>query len=294
MDGNLKILVLEDNPADAELAANALRHADISFVLDRVETKSAFEKSLTLCPDIILADYSLPSFDALSALKIARQKCPGAPFIVISGTISDVLAVELMREGATDYVSKEHLAVLPAAVTRALAQAKERLARTCAEEAAHQSAREWRETFDAIVDSITIIDIDGRIRRYNQATENMLGKTKIELEGNYCYKVVHGLQHPIPECPVVRMKASKGRETLEVETGNRWFQVMVDPVLDKEGQLVGAVHIMQDITARKKMEHDLQEERKLLERYYHLTIGRELKMAELKEHIAKLKAKAKE
>ncbi len=113
MDKKLRILHLEDVASDAELTERELRKAKLAFSLECVETREAFVRALEeLKPHLILGDYHLPNFDGLSALAIAQEKCPDIPFIFISGTIGEELAIEVVKKGATDYVLKDRLSRL--------------------------------------------------------------------------------------------------------------------------------------------------------------------------------------
>ncbi|HUL30035.1 MAG TPA: response regulator, partial [Thermodesulfobacteriota bacterium] len=113
MDKKLRILILEDVPADAELTERELHRGRIEFSSIRVDTKNTFLKELRdFEPDLILGDYKLPSFDGLSALEIVRERRPKVPFIFVSGAIGEELAIEALRKGATDYVLKERLSRL--------------------------------------------------------------------------------------------------------------------------------------------------------------------------------------
>ena len=110
MNKQLRILHLEDNPNDAELFRAKLEEADIPCAIDVVQTREAFVKLLDQTRfDLIVSDFSLPSFDGKSALEIAYQKCPETPFIFVSGTIGEDAAVESLVRGATDYVLKGRL-----------------------------------------------------------------------------------------------------------------------------------------------------------------------------------------
>jgi len=121
----VRILMLEDTATDAQVIEDRLRESDIEFVARRVETRDDFIRALDeFDPHLILADYKLPAFDGLAAVRIARERKPDVPVIVVTGTLGDELAVELLREGARDYVIKERLARLPAAVLRALEDAR--------------------------------------------------------------------------------------------------------------------------------------------------------------------------
>src|SRR5713101_4719243 len=108
MGKKLNILMLEDVDTDADLVKRELSKADIAFSSKRVETKETFIKELKdFAPDLIFSDYSLPSFDGITALKIAQARCPDIPFIFVSGTLGEEAAIEVLKMGATDYVFKE-------------------------------------------------------------------------------------------------------------------------------------------------------------------------------------------
>jgi DNA-binding NtrC family response regulator len=116
----LHLLMLEDNPDDAELAVKALERDQFTIEWKRVDTKESFKKALDEKPDLILADYSLPALDGMSALKIKEETAPEIPLILISGTIGEDAAVECLKAGATDYVLKDRLSRLGSVVKRAL------------------------------------------------------------------------------------------------------------------------------------------------------------------------------
>lgn len=139
----LKILILEDVPTDAELTEHELRKAGISFSSRRVDTREGFVRELDeFAPDLIFADYKLPAFDGLSALDIAKEKSPDVPFIFITGAMGEEFAVETLKRGATDYVLKDRLFRLPSVVTRALQEKEERIKRRWAEEELKQKLDE--------------------------------------------------------------------------------------------------------------------------------------------------------
>jgi len=136
----LRILYLEDDVTDAELVQERLNSDGIVCQITRVETRAAFAASLREGGiDLILADYSLPSFDGLSALKVAQKEWAHVPFIFLSGTLGEELAVEALKSGATDYVSKTLLSRLAPSVRRALREARERAELSRAEQALRRS-----------------------------------------------------------------------------------------------------------------------------------------------------------
>jgi PAS domain S-box-containing protein len=132
----LRILYLEDDPSDAELVQETLESGGIGCHVNRVDTEAGFIASLQQGGfDLVLADYTLPSFDGLSALRIAQKGWPQLPFIFVSGTLDEELAIEALKIGATDYVFKTRLSRIVPSVQRALREAEERTERRRAQEA---------------------------------------------------------------------------------------------------------------------------------------------------------------
>src|SRR5258705_658597 len=130
----LRILHLEDNPADAELIQGILETEGIICAVTRVDTQTDFFASIERGGfDLILTDYTLPAFDGLSALKLALEKCPDVPFIFVSGTLGEEVAIEALKIGATNYILKQRLSRIVPSVHRALREAKERAERKRAE-----------------------------------------------------------------------------------------------------------------------------------------------------------------
>jgi two-component system, cell cycle sensor histidine kinase and response regulator CckA len=130
----LHLLILNDNPDDAKLVARALESDEFSLEWNRVDTEKLFRKALGKKPDLILADYNLPAFDGMTALKIKNETAPEIPLILISNTIGDDAAVECVKAGATDYVLKDKISRLGQVVKRALEEAETYRKRLRAEE----------------------------------------------------------------------------------------------------------------------------------------------------------------
>ncbi|MBD2777570.1 response regulator [Iningainema tapete] len=130
----LRFLLLEDSPLDAELIHAQLTEGGISCIIVHVKTEQEFQAELEQCNfDLILSDYSLPSFNGITALAMARQMCPEIPFIFVTATMGEEVAIETLKSGATDYVLKQRMERLPSSVHRALREAEERRARKLAE-----------------------------------------------------------------------------------------------------------------------------------------------------------------
>jgi signal transduction histidine kinase len=141
----LRILLLEDNAPHAELVEHFLRDSGLTFRLTRVETRESFLDELEhRPPDMILSDYALPSFDGYTALALAKEKVPNIPFIFVTGTMGEEVAIETLKSGATDYVLKTRLARLGPAVQRALRESADRRERQRAEEKLRRSLEQLR------------------------------------------------------------------------------------------------------------------------------------------------------
>jgi len=138
----IRIVLVEDNPADAELELRELRRAGLRVEHRVVDTEPGFLGAIaSLCPDLILSDFSMPAFDGMAALALSREQCPDTPFIFVSGTIGEEYAIRALKNGATDYVLKSNLVRLPAAVERALQDTRAAQARRRAEAALARLSR---------------------------------------------------------------------------------------------------------------------------------------------------------
>jgi PAS domain S-box-containing protein len=121
-------------------------------------------------------------------------------------------------------------------------------------------AREWQETFNAISDGVCIIDRNGgKILQCNKAMTRFLKRPYNEIIGQSCCELLHGSSEPVKKCPLMRMLGTRRSETMDFQVGDRWLNIKVDPLIDNEGHLVGAVHILSDITEHRKAIKALRE-----------------------------------
>jgi PAS domain S-box-containing protein len=161
MNQPLRILHLEDNPADSQLVRDQLAAeglaAEIYLASNRQDFIRIFGEQKW---DLVLADYRLPDFTGLDALKIVREKSPGLPFILMSGTIGELAAIESLKAGATDYVLKQNRERLPSSIKRAIAEATERKRRELAESELRQSEKQYRLLFQGNPHPMWVFDLE--------------------------------------------------------------------------------------------------------------------------------------
>ncbi|HEY6169815.1 MAG TPA: PAS domain S-box protein, partial [Verrucomicrobiae bacterium] len=192
MTANLRILNLEDSPNDLELMRRILQSewpgCEVVPVSDRDEFAS---RLLQGGFDVVLSDNTLPGFDGVSALKLAREVAPDVPFIFVSGTIGEEFAIESLRNGATDYVLKHHMNALVPAVKRALREAEERARRHQAETTLRRREQYFRALTENLLDIVTILSADGRFRYNSPSAERVLGFTPGELADRIAFELIH-------------------------------------------------------------------------------------------------------
>src|SRR5688572_13074900 len=180
------ILLLEDHPADAYLIEQELREAGFGFEFVCVASKERFERALAeFSPDLILADYSLPTYDGLSALRRAAEWNPNVPVIIVTGSLSEETAVDCMKAGATDYVLKERLSRLAPAAQRALERHRVWEEKARAERAMRISQARTRAILEAAIDGIVTTNTDGAIAEFNHAAEQIFGRERGEVVGHH-------------------------------------------------------------------------------------------------------------
>ncbi len=265
MNASISILMLEDNPQDAQLMADVLTADGVRFTIQRVETQAAFENALKRQDlHLILSDYSLPSFDGLTALALAQERRPDLPFILVSGTLGEEHAVESFRAGASDYVLKQRVDRLTQVVRRALNEAEERQKRWQAEEALRESRARYQSLVETAFDWIWEIDASGRYTYSSPRLFQLLGYHPEEAIGRTPFEFM-------PEEEVARVKpicdeivSRRGVFTL-LEHTNRHRQghlVVLEtsgmPIFASDGTFLGYRGMDRDITERKRAEVQLR------------------------------------
>lgn len=251
----LRILHLEDSAADAELVRGLLEDEGISCLVTCVKTKPDYQTELERGAfDLILSDYSLPRFDGLTALAMARERHPDKPVIVVSGTMGEEAAVESLKRGATDYVLKHQLARLPSAVKRAITEAKEFALRREAEE----KIREQAALLDLAQDAILVRDLQDRVLYWNKGAERLYGWTGAEALGRNAAELLYeGESAALKRAQEQVLERGQWTGELEqvkrdgkpIAVQSRWTLVR-----DQAGNPKSKLIINTDITERKKLE----------------------------------------
>jgi len=264
MTERLRILLVEDVADDAELALLELRRAGLHADQWVVDSEKSFVGALReFAPDAILCDFSMPAFDGMAALKLARDICPDTPFIFVSGTIGEESAVNALKSGATDYVMKTNLVRLPAAVERALREGEERAARRKAEVELEALRERLRSILSTLPDVVWSVAVPTREILYvSPAAATVFGRTQQEV---YQSRMLWGEPiHPEdrPRMMALWQDAVIG-ETFEAEyrivkPGGevRWVQGRGRFAGDAAGNVVRIDGISRDITERR--EHELK------------------------------------
>ena len=256
MEEEIKVLILEDVPLDAELIDRELRKEGFSFTSHRVEREDEYRKEVEEWqPHIILADHSLPQFDGVSALHIAQEKSFNTPFIFVSGKIGEEFAVEMLKKGATDYVLKHNLSKLGYAVRRALTEAKEHMERKIAQEALLESEKKYRALFEKTENPILVFEEDGTFTDFNQAAVDFLETDPHDL-------LKHKIHNFIPsEAEPVDMEDwSTGHIVelpLKIKDELKILELTITPVKLGENNIIFATG--RDLTKQKRMENALKE-----------------------------------
>lgn len=281
-----RFVLLEDDPNDAELIQLELARNGLSVEWRHVVAEHDFRAALAGAPpDLVLADYTLPGFDGLAALRILLERAPDVPFIFVSGSLGEERAIEALKSGATDYVLKDHLQRLPAVVTRALTEARERRERRQAESALEEQRVLLGTLIDSLPEMIYAVDTDNRIKIVNRALLDALKKKREQVVGRRLSElseeegVLDIEAQAADSIRTGRSLTDQERAWIEPDGSVRWFTYTQVPLHD-HGGTSGLVCTLQEVTARKTLEQEILEisnrEQRRLGSDLHDGLGQEL------------------
>jgi two-component system cell cycle sensor histidine kinase/response regulator CckA len=267
-EGPLRVLIIENDPNDAELCILALRQDGLEVNPDVVQTAEEFRTRLSSkVYDVILADYTLPGWTGMDALKHVQQERCDVPFIIVTGTLGEEAAIACIKAGASDCVLKGRLPRLSVAVRRALEEKSLREERTRAEQALKASLERYRLLFERNLAGVYSVALDGRMLDLNEACARMFGYTSRERA------MAHTLWEVAPNVAEMQMlialvQKQKGFTDLEVRLRRidgrpLWVLGSASLIEGEDGKPAAIEGTLIDITERKRLEEQLRQSAKM-------------------------------
>jgi PAS domain S-box-containing protein len=256
----IKILHLEDNSEDAELILSALEMGGLQVDYTRVDKEHLFLEQLSNNRfDIVLADYHLPSYDGAAALKVCSRLYPDMPFIIVSGTLGEEIAVEMLKYGASDYLLKQNLKRLAPAIEQALARAQMKKQKQNAEDNLRKSEEKYRKIFENVQDVFFQVDMEGTILEISPSIFRMLGCPQSILIGE---KIAVFFDNPEEYSKMLDLVGKEGEIwDFEIQFKNRHGNTKYVSInahqLSGNDTFVGIEGSIRDIDARKQAETEL-------------------------------------
>lgn len=285
-----KVLILEDNEADVDLLCRELKRSALDLVFEVAQNRNEYETALRdFCPDIILSDYSLPAFDAVTAFHIKQRIAPLVPFIVVSGTIGEENAVGLINSGVTDYASKENLFSLPAKIQRALkdmemsrdkAISDEQLKIQAAEllrlnaeledrvatrtRALAESETRFRNMMETIPQIAWTNTVEGEVDYYNQRWYEYTGLQSSKILVNDFTTVIHpdDLKESLDQFGLLTRHSDGGEFQMRIKRADgifRWHLIRLMNIRNPEGisqQWIGTATDIQELRILQQQKDD--------------------------------------
>jgi PAS domain S-box-containing protein len=271
------VVVVEDNPDDAELLLRELRRGNYEPQAQIVDNPTALREVLSHgCWDIVISDWSLPTFDGLAAFRLMRELGLDLPFIIVSGTIGEEHAVEALKAGVHDFMSKGRFARLLPAIERELREAVVRQQKRAAEadlarqrEETEKSERLLRSVLQSVPDGVVVVDTEGRVIVWSAGTDAIvrMPRTSLRIEE---WPAHYGLFSPdrmtqLRGSDLAIARALQGEKTDRQEIflrnaavpKGKWLSVSGRPLRAADGTITGAVAVMRDVTKEKLAQEQL-------------------------------------
>ncbi|HYC62340.1 MAG TPA: ATP-binding protein [Thermoanaerobaculia bacterium] len=268
---HIRLLMLEDNPLDAELTSRYLEREQLRFSLTVVDNEADFRTMLeTTDPDVILSDFSMPGFDGMRALRIARVVAPEIPFVFLSGSIGEERAVEALREGAIDYVLKDRISRLASAVVRALTERRERTLRHNMERALRASEQRFQTAAAATREIIVDWDLATSHIWFSDAFREDWGYETAEIDApaTWFLERIHPEDRAAAQASFEEAIAKRERWYCEyrlARADGTYRSVIVRGMTmrDGEGRATRVIGAMLDVTERLQMREQLEQARRI-------------------------------
>jgi PAS domain S-box-containing protein len=266
----INVLIIEDSEDDAYLLARELKSAGFDARWSRVETEPGFRVALSAAPDIIFSDYSLPQFSPQRALELLRDENIAVPFIIVSGTIGEEHAVEIVKAGATDYLLKNRMQRLKPVVERALRESQERLKRKLTEEELRESEARFRQLAENINEVFWMTDVSKNKMLYvSPAYEKVWGRSCESVYSNPAswLESIH-LDDRARIYRAITLKQVAGTydeeyRIMRPDNSVRWVSDRAFPVRNHNGEVQRIVGVAADITERRKLQEEFRQSQKM-------------------------------
>jgi len=262
----LRILAVEDDENDALLLARVLEREGFTPAVERVFTATAMQGALERADfDVVLSDFTMPGFDALQALRTLHASGKDVPFIVVSGTIGEDVAVQAMKAGAHDYFSKSNLGRLATAIEREMREARVRRERRDALEGQRVTEEQLRLVVESVKDyAIYMLDLEGAVASWHRGAERLYGYSDAEVMGRPFgrFFLPDDVSGGKPEEILARVRAEGGHqgEHFQVCKGGAlfWADATLAPLREEGGRLRGFSVVTRDITDQVKLLEELR------------------------------------
>lgn len=262
----LKVLLIDDSVEDVVLNVRALNELGLPLQTETVCSEAALREALArFVPDIILSDFSMPGFSGHEALEVAQELVPDIPFIYVSGTIGEEMAIEAMQRGASDYVLKDNLRRLKPAIERALQAAGQKRDRQRMQMALRDSEERFRAIVETTQDWIWEMDLAGRHLYSNDSVYKMLGVAPSELTGKLLvdFMVEEDRQSVLADLPflIAAKQGWRGRilHWRHRDGSVRLLESNAQPCFDEAGNMVGYRGIDRDVTLRMQQARKIEQ-----------------------------------
>jgi two-component system cell cycle sensor histidine kinase/response regulator CckA len=262
-DQPLRVLHLEDDPFDAELIQDSLERDGLRCEILRVDTRPQFTKALEEGAfDVVLCDYNLPGYDGISALQLVRERHPALPVLLISGSLDEAEAVKSLQMGATDYLVKERLNRLGAAVRRALDEAEHQRERRRAEDALRFSEERFRLLVENSSDLVCEVSLDGHFIYASPNFRSILGCNPAQLPGSNAFDLVHPEDLEAVRAAFRQSDIRTQLRCRHADGSYRWLEITGRVFRKADGR--ESIGIMgRDITERRLLEEQLRQSQKM-------------------------------
>lgn len=266
MSPQLNVLILEDRLADVDLLTRALRQAGLAFTWQQVDTRADYLAHLNPTIDIILADYQLPGFDAVTALQLLKEQNLDIPLIVVTGALTEEVAMACIKQGAADYLLKDRLVRLGEAIKQALEQKKLRQQKQEAEIALRDSEKRFRTIFESAPIGLIVTECNGKFLQTNRTLQEMLGYSEAELQEMTFKDIIYSAdlaESMNLSAQLLQQQVNyhhfRQERRYQSKTGQLvWTDTIVFVIFEAEGKFQ-YISLIEDITKQKQVEIELKQ-----------------------------------